>query len=533
MIKTYLLSMLCLLPFLLTAQDWKTYPYEPAGSKVHFPADEGRHSAEPEEWWYTTGHVTGETTGKHYSYMLTYFYHPELIFDGFRVLNISDDDAGNFIEETAAVNYSVLSGDSLNILASIWQDGTESWKNKTGGDGKAIPFEYLISAGGAPGSLDLDYVSQKRPLILADSGFLYQGYTDYTYYYSLTGIDVTGTLTFDGITEQVTGTAWIDRQYGTINPSTGNRYEWFSIQLSNGMDLNIWNIFTSERKIPEGIKFNILAVYKDENTQYTTSLFEIERLGYAWMEDKGMCYARKWRLTSEEDNLDLVISTLHPGYEVELPFRFYEGPTTVTGTVNGEDVTGQGFAELLHSYEHPDVELVNNIAWNPSIPLKWQLHNPDDGRPVKYSLEYSTDMNEYLPLAENLEDTFYTWISPPLVDEQEFSLKLKAYSADSSLYGENIQQLSYNDPGTYNTEIYPAGPRVFPNPAGETLVVNGEGLESIRIFDLNGRLVYSSPAQNNSHRVDVSGLENGVYVLSVLTANGEYLERVVVSREIP
>ncbi|MBS0011784.1 MAG: hypothetical protein KFF49_10270, partial [Bacteroidales bacterium] len=72
----------------LFAQSWKVYPYNPEGSLISFPDDEGRHPDEPVEWWYTTGHLTGGSTGKRYSYMLSYFYRPVSVFDGFRIFNI-------------------------------------------------------------------------------------------------------------------------------------------------------------------------------------------------------------------------------------------------------------------------------------------------------------------------------------------------------------------------------------------------------------------------------------------------------------
>lgn len=65
----------CALLFLTSnftsAQTWKNYPYAPQGSLITFPADEGWHPSEPVEWWYTCGHLTGDSTGNSYSYMLT------------------------------------------------------------------------------------------------------------------------------------------------------------------------------------------------------------------------------------------------------------------------------------------------------------------------------------------------------------------------------------------------------------------------------------------------------------------------------
>ncbi len=96
------------------------------------------------------------------------------------------------------------------------------------------------------GGITLDATSRKRPLIPGGDGLFDQGATSYTYYYSLTDILLEGSLSFEESSEEISGTAWIDRQYGSFNPNTGEAYEWFYLQLSNGMDLNIWNLFTPE-----------------------------------------------------------------------------------------------------------------------------------------------------------------------------------------------------------------------------------------------------------------------------------------------
>ena len=87
--------------------------------------------------------------------------------------------------------------------------GTETWHNKTDSNGNSLAFEYQISAAAKNGALNLEYDALKPPLILADSGYFYQGAADYTFYYSQTENAVTGNITFNGITENVVGTSWI------------------------------------------------------------------------------------------------------------------------------------------------------------------------------------------------------------------------------------------------------------------------------------------------------------------------------------
>ncbi|MBN2634522.1 MAG: T9SS type A sorting domain-containing protein [Bacteroidales bacterium] len=512
-----------------SAQDWKIYPYKPAGSLLSFPADEGRHPSEPTEWWYTSGHLTGLTTGKHYSYMLSYFYSPLSIFDGFRIFNISDDDLGLFYNESQALNYNILATDSLNIEAQIFQGGTETWHNKTDARGKSLPFEYELSAASPGRSLRLEYNALKPPLILADSGFFYQGATDYTYYYSQTGNAVTGTITLNGITENVSGSSWIDRQYGTFNPSNGQEYEWFCIQLSNGMDLNVYNLFNASDEIPDNIKYRLLSAYVSETSQYTTSDFQIRRLKYRYMPDSLKCWSQEWRITSPLNDVDILVSALHPYCEVSLPFRFYEGSLNVTGTVNGIAVTGSGFAELLHSYEKPDITVTDTTdLGSASSLLIWKLNNPDDGNPLKYNLEYSIDSLEtFLPVMTNVADTFYFWDTRPLAEEKKIWLKVTGYSVDNTLKNSHVTKLRSGLTAVNETE-YREHIYIYPNPSAGQFIVEGEDIRKVEITDLTGRTVYTSLMNQTRLSVILNTQYRGIYFVKLTTNRGATVKKIII-----
>ncbi len=440
----FILTVLFFVPNFIFSQSWKKYPYSPSGSQISFPADEGRHHKESVEWWYTSGHLTGETTGKHYSYMLSYFYYPVASVEGFRILNISDDDKGIFYDDTQLLSYDSLATDKLDIKAVKLDGSKELWRNKYKGT-NILPFEYVIDAETGYVALNMEYKVNKRPLLIGKDGYLKLGYDNYTYYYSLTGVEVTGTIKFNNKTEKVRGTSWIERQYGNLNPVNGVEYEWFSIQLSNQMDLNLWNIFTPEGKIPEDKRFKVMAVYKNDKEQYTISDFKIERLKYGYTQDKQKCYAQEWRLTSKINHVDLIISTLHSGSEVRSPFRFYEGSTQITGTVNGKKVKGVGFVELLHSYKKPELKILNNKNWNRTIPLQWEVSNPDDGNPLSYKLEYRTENQKtFQTVTSDITKSNFKWDTSLFPEGTVFQLKITGKSIDGTITGSATKEFIYH-----------------------------------------------------------------------------------------
>lgn len=522
------------------AQDWKVYPHTPDGSLISFPADEGWHPGEAIEWWYIAGHLEGQSSGTSYSFMLSYFYYPASVsgfeFDGFRILNLANDDSGEFFSETQPVlEYTDLASDHLSLDVKLFNGIEESWLHREEPAGTRVPFEYEVSASAEHGEISLSTVLQKRPLIPGGDGLFDQGASSYTYYYSLTTNSVSGSINFDGDQEEVMGTAWIDRQYGNFNPNIKEKYEWFYLQLSNGMDLNIWNLFTPENLLPEHEAYRHLSVYVDEDTQYTEHDFELERLAWTCLPSSGNCYAQQWRLTSDINQLDLVISTLHHSSEVTLPFAFFEGATTVTGTVNGSAVSGKGFAELLKSYTAPQLLIETpKERWNPSLPITWTVQNPDQGHTLLFDLEYSTDHGgNWLPVALALSDTFYLWNNPPLLQGDSCLFKLKGYTVDHSLEGafENSMYSLYDDEFTGLSLDHAPGFRIYPNPAHHSLWIQWDPLQPqaeaipYQIFDYLGRLLASESLSEGE--IDVSQLAKGVYLILLHPPGGAVSQKFI------
>jgi predicted secreted hydrolase len=445
---TLLLIILCTLK--VYTQDWKTYPYQPSGSIVNFPEDEGFHFDESIEWMYINGHISGKNTGTEYSFMLAYFYTPAFGFDGFRIFNLADETSGQFYDESMPCIFDTIAEDSLNIKATVGlvTTHTEEWINLTDISGRMIPFQYHIKAESQAGSIDINCNTIKHPLIIADSGYLYQGKEDYTYYYSQTMIDISGLLSFNSTEDTISGTGWIEHQYGSFSPNNGEEYEWFCIQLDNGMDLNIWNIFTEDNRIPDKNNYRICSVYINDSSSFTTYDFNIERLKFEYTRDSLKCYSQEWNFLLDTFDIDLLISVNNSESEVILPFRFYEGSTVIEGTVNGLEVRGKGFAELLHSYDKPELSILypdGNGIWEESESIEWKLINPDEGNPVLYNVEISYDRgNTFLNIAQAISDTSYYWDPSYFTEDTIINLILTAYSVDSTLIETSEVDLKYN-----------------------------------------------------------------------------------------
>jgi hypothetical protein len=73
---------------------------------------------------------------------------------------------------------------------------------------------------------------------------------------------------------------------------------------------------------------------------------------------------------------------------------------------------------------------------------------------------------------------------------------------------------------------------VWPNPAKrELLIALPTDLQTdgkLRLYDLNGKLVHSSPISGSSARVDVHGMANGTYMLTIEAGSVSHRSKVIV-----
>ena len=515
------------------SQDWKKYPYAPEKSLISFPKDEGRHTNEPTEWWYFFSHLKGEESGTNYTVMFSFFYRDTLIFDGMRILNISNETTGEFFPDYKPLVYKYNSEDHLEIEADLF-DHTENWFTKKDSLGNLIPFEYELHAITQNAALDIDMSVIKRPMILVDSGYLNQGINNYTYYYSFTGFDVKGYLTLNNKKEKVSGIGWFDKQYGNFHPEVREKYEWFSIQLSNNMDINVWNIFTTDNKLPLNPTYRLFNCYINDSTFYYTYNFDIEHKAYFYSPDSSRIYGGKFKLIEDSLGINLDITVQNPNCEATFPFPFYEGPIGIKGTVNGKNVTGKGFGELLHFYQFPELEMLEPSGyWDYKIPIQWDVKNPDEGRPLTYDLLVKNqDDNEFKYLARGLsENTF-------LIDTTELSLDTGYYfmvtatSVDSFLTDTIVSNGCFKPNLVTENHIFD-NIIVAPNPFSDRLLIKMtssafEGGE-LELFSEKSKRVLRKSIDNNSSEIllNTNDLKQGIYILKLSNKNKFFIKKLI------
>jgi hypothetical protein len=71
---------------------------------------------------------------------------------------------------------------------------------------------------------------------------------------------------------------------------------------------------------------------------------------------------------------------------------------------------------------------------------------------------------------------------------------------------------------------------IYPNPVSERLHVASEGLTNISVYTVIGQKKLDINLNADDYILDVSGLDNGVYMLKVSTRKGCFTRRICVNK---
>jgi len=314
--------------------------------KIKFPQDEKPHK-NIIEWWYFNGNLE-DKKGNKYSYMNTLFK--------------ADADKINFpFSNLIPIKYFYF---SHHLLCDIKKKKTYSeihpilviTKQKKSKFFN-ITYDTLIPDNDEfeikqlnmkkysikTDMFNLKLISKKKPLLEGGSGFL-RLHSKSTYYYSLTDINTKGTIKIGRKTIEVKGKSWMDHQWADVpyNKNT-NKWNWFSIKLNNKTDIIILEFYDGKNK-------DYLASIIDSNNQsFHTKKIKLKNLKKFWTSKKtGASYPLYWEVQIPKIKAKLKISPLLKKQEmVNGIINYWEGPTTISGTLGNKKIKGEGFMELV------------------------------------------------------------------------------------------------------------------------------------------------------------------------------------------
>src|SRR6202051_2251878 len=219
------------------------------GKTFVFPADHGPHPGYRIEWWYVTANLM-DAAGQAFGAQWTLFrqaMHPGAQQEGWANQQIwmghaavTRADTHRFSEAFARGGVGQAGVEAKPFLA--WIDSWEMRGSAQTRDASLAPLELKASATDFSYALRLD---ADRALVLqGDAGYSRKSERGQaSYYFSQPYFKVTGSITIDDKTAEVTGQAWMDREWSSqplASDQTG--WDWFSLHLNSGEKLMLYRL---------------------------------------------------------------------------------------------------------------------------------------------------------------------------------------------------------------------------------------------------------------------------------------------------
>ena len=322
----------------------------------HFPDDHGPHPAFRNEWWYWTGNLSGPQ-GRAFGFELTIFrtalapdqapqrrsaWAPRDIYMAH--FTISDIAAGRFhaFERTSRAALDLAGAKLAPFRAWVLDWSAFGPDDKTA----ALPFHLRAMQGDT--SLDLTLEQGKPTVLEGDRGLSRKGSEpgNASYYYSLTRMPTSGTITVDGERFEVRGESWMDREWSTRALSAEQvGWNWFALRLDDGRDIMFFHLRRRDGNKDEWSSGTL--VDRDGTPRFLgAGEVIVEPLG-TWSSPRTQTvYPAAFRLAVPAAALDLRVIPLLADQELDLTFRYWEGAVRIEGTSGGAPAKGLGYLEL-------------------------------------------------------------------------------------------------------------------------------------------------------------------------------------------
>src|SRR5574337_64200 len=236
--------------------------------------------------------------------------------------------------------------DSAGALTTRFKVWNGSWE--AAGDG----LSQHVTADVEGHTIDLTLTPTKPPAIHGTDGVSQKaaGPGRASHYYSLTTMITTGTVTVAGKRQTVTGSTWMDHEFGS-NQLTESQvgWDWFAIQLDNGAELMLYQLrMTDGRSDPHSSGSLIHPDGRVEHLPF--SAFELTPQEVWQSRKSGGRYQIRWRIRGPGQRLDLSVQAAFPDQELDTRGStlviYWEGVVTVSGTAGGRPVAGKGYLEM-------------------------------------------------------------------------------------------------------------------------------------------------------------------------------------------
>lgn len=296
----------------------------------NFPADHGPHPDYRIEWWYLTANLQGPD-GTAYGLQWTLF----------RTALAPGEDAGWASPQIWFAHAAVTTPDAHFATerfarggvgtAGVQADPFHAWIDEWAMRGPDLDT-LALTAQGPDFAYDMTLQAQGPLVFHGQGGFsVKSGEGQASYYYSQPFYSIQGTLELPTGPVEVTGNAWLDREWSS-QPLSDNQtgWDWFSLSFDSGDKLMGFQL-----RQRDGTHYSASTWIDPQGVTTAYDAGAFSATPRAQTQVAGRDVPTSWQVRLAERGLDVRIEALNGSAWMPLSIPYWEGPVTVSGSHAG------------------------------------------------------------------------------------------------------------------------------------------------------------------------------------------------------
>ncbi|RMQ49470.1 hypothetical protein ALQ04_03498 [Pseudomonas cichorii] len=312
------------------------------GRLFSFPEDHGQHPGFRIEWWYITATLKDQQ-GQDFGVQWTLFRNslrPGVQGTGWNdnTIWLGHAAATSATRHHAAERYARGGVEQAGVKLTPLTAWIDDWSLVSQSQVQTPLARMQLKASGQDFRYDLQLTSSK-PLVLQGK----QGYSQKSdlgqasYYYSQPFFEASGTLEMDGKSYQVSGHAWLDREWSSqLLTASQTGWDWFSLHLADGEQVMLYRM-----RHKNGDPYLSGTWISAEGKTQSLQASDVEMKPLSETEIAGRRLPTRWSIRIPGRNLDITTDALNPKAWMNVSIPYWEGPVKVSGSQ-----TGVGYLEM-------------------------------------------------------------------------------------------------------------------------------------------------------------------------------------------
>ena len=337
--------------------DASAYAQATANTPLIFPADHGPHPDYRIEWWYLTANLEnaqGQPLGLQWTLFRQAMMPPHerpaptaWAADQLWMAHMGISHQQTHIAaERFARSHSAHHDGQAGVIAAPFQAWLDEWSLQSPLDANFTRFQLTAfkGEGDERSGYDLTLAAQGPQVLHGKNGFNAKTLEGQgSHYYSQPFLQVDGQVMINGITHEVSGQGWLDREWSSqLLSAKQSGWDWFSMHLDDGRKLMAYQLRGGG---DDGGDYRFAhLIGADGSTQLKgpdiVTLTPLENQPVA-----GRDIPTRWALSLPESDLQLEVEARHPNRWMDTSVPYWEGDVIVRDA-DSQSRVGVGYLEM-------------------------------------------------------------------------------------------------------------------------------------------------------------------------------------------